>query len=128
MDYLTGSGILRRSQVDGSYDGTPSRFAASRGEIVVQGFATNEPYLHEKKVEEWGRPIQYQLIHDTNYPNYRNYRNTLSIRAGEKQQLAPCLRRLVPVMQRGMADFLADPEQGAAGRLRQGARHPGRPA
>src|SRR6266536_3209067 len=29
MDYLLGSGILRRSQVDGSYDGSPAAFVAS---------------------------------------------------------------------------------------------------
>lgn len=107
MDYLVGSGILRQSQVDGGYDGTPSRFVASRGAMVVQGFATNEPYLYEHKVKQWGKPIQYQLIHDTGYPNYRN---TLSIRSGDKQQLTPCLKRLVPIFQQGMADFLSDPE------------------
>jgi hypothetical protein len=42
MDYLLGSGILRASQVDGSYDGSPSRFVASGGRIAVQGYATNE--------------------------------------------------------------------------------------
>jgi hypothetical protein len=107
MDYLTGAGILRRSQVDSSYDGTPARFAASRGEIAVQGFATNEPYLYAHKVEAWNKPIEFQLVNETGYPNYRN---ALSIRTAEKHALAPCLTRLVPVMQQGMADFLADPE------------------
>jgi len=40
MDYLVGSGILRKSQVDGSYDGSPARFAADGGDTVLQGYAT----------------------------------------------------------------------------------------
>lgn len=44
MEYLLGSGILRRSQVDPSYDGNPARFVAARGTIVVQGYATNDPH------------------------------------------------------------------------------------
>ena len=29
MDYLTGSGLLRTDQLDGSYDGTPAAFIAA---------------------------------------------------------------------------------------------------
>ena len=35
--YLIGAGLVRASQMDGSYDGTPSRFVASKGSIAVQG-------------------------------------------------------------------------------------------
>src|SRR5205085_7982592 len=34
VDYLVGAGVLRRAQVDGSYDGTPARFVASGGAIA----------------------------------------------------------------------------------------------
>src|SRR5512135_1692700 len=85
MEYLVGSGILRRTQLDGSFDGTPARFIASRGTIAQQGFATNDGYLYEREFRQWGKPIQYALIHDTGYPTYSQ---TLSMRAGQKAELA----------------------------------------
>jgi hypothetical protein len=108
MEYLVGTGILRRRQVDGSYDGTPARFVASGGRIAVQGYATNEPYLYEHEVRAWGRPVRYALVSETNYPQYAN---TLAIRSGDRQRLDPCLRRLVPMVQRAEAEFLTAPDR-----------------
>jgi hypothetical protein len=106
MDYLVGSGILKRSQVDGSYDGSPARFVASRGDVATVLFATNEPYTYEKEVKAWGRPLKFQLVNDAGYPNYRN---VVTIRTGEKEKLAPCLRKLVPIIQQAQIDFIRDP-------------------
>jgi hypothetical protein len=106
MDYLVGSGVLRASQVDGSYDGTPSRLVASKGKVVVQGFATSEPWKWQHEVSAWGKPLEYKLVSDTGYPDYRNQ---LAIRTGDKQTLAPCLHKLVPILQQAMVDFMANP-------------------
>ena len=106
MDYLIGSGILRRRQVDGSYDGSPSAFVASGGRIAVQAYATNEPYLYQHEVKAWGRPVAYQLVYDTGYPNYAN---VLTVRADKKPALAACLQRLVPLIQQAQAEFMATP-------------------
>src|SRR6266508_2581553 len=106
MEYLVGAGILRRAQIDGRYDGSPSRFVASGGKIAVQGYATNEPYLYEHEVRAWGRPVAFQLVVDTGYPNYAN---VLSVRADQKAKLAPCLKRLVPMLQQAQVDFMRDP-------------------
>jgi hypothetical protein len=107
MDYLLGTGQLRQSQVDGSYDGSPDRLAASRGAIAVQGFATSEPWKWQHEVPAWGKPLTYQLVADSGYPNYRNL---LAIRSGDKGQLAGCLRRLVPMLQRATVDFMKTPD------------------
>jgi hypothetical protein len=107
MDYLLGTGQLRQSQVDGSYDGSPDRLAASRGAIAVQGFATSEPWKWEHEVPAWGKPLRYQLVADSGYPNYRNL---LAIRAGDRQRLAGCLHRLVPMLQQSTVDFMTDPD------------------
>jgi hypothetical protein len=107
MDYLLGTGQLRQSQVDGSYDGSPDRLAASRGAIAVQGFATSEPWKWEHEVPAWGKPLRYQLVADSGYPNYRNL---LAIRSGDKQRLSGCLHRLVPMLQQSTVDFMADPD------------------
>lgn len=100
-DYLLGSGILRPSQVDYSYDGSPSLFM-SRPESVVGGFATNEPFIYRSM----GRDVDYAYVADTGYPNYRN---ALTVREDARDRLAPCLRKLVPILQRGMLDFMAEP-------------------
>jgi hypothetical protein len=107
MDYLLGTGQLRQSQVDGSYDGSPDRLAASKGVIAVQGFATSEPWKWEHEVPAWGRPLTYQLVADSGYPNYRNL---FAIRSGDKAKLSGCLHRLVPMLQRSTVDFMAQPD------------------
>jgi hypothetical protein len=107
MDYLLGAGILRRSQVDASYDGNPSRLVASRGQIAVQGYVTNEPFAWRHEVPAWGKPLDYQLIADTGYPNYAN---VLAIRPADRDRLDGCLHRLVPMIQRAEVAFMAHPD------------------
>lgn len=104
--YLTGSGILRASQLDASYDGSPSRFVAAAGKDVVQGYATNEPHVYES-LPAWGKPVRYGLIQDTGYPNYAD---VLAIRTGDRDRLAGCLTRLVPILQRALVAFMAKPD------------------
>jgi hypothetical protein len=106
MAYLLGSGILRQSQVDASYDGTPSRFVAERGQIAVQGYATDEPYAWAHETPRWNKPLQYQLIDETGYPNYAN---VLGIRPADRTKLEGCLHRLVPIIQRAQVQFARAP-------------------
>jgi hypothetical protein len=109
MDYLIGSGILRANQVDGDYDGSPKRFVAAQGASTQAGFATSEPYIYHRDLKkDWGKPLRYALVNDTGYPFYPQ---ALSIRAGDEQKLAPCLEKLVPIVQRAQVDFLQNPEQ-----------------
>jgi hypothetical protein len=107
MDYLTGSGILRASQLDGSYTGAPDLFIANRGKAALQGFLTSEPYIYEKEIKAWGKPLAGQLVNDTGYPSYFD---TLAIRTGDKDQLAPCLKKLVPLVQKSQIEFLKKPD------------------
>ena len=112
MEYLVATGQLRRRQTDGSYDGTPARFTSERGAVAVQGYATNEPWVLEHEVAAWHRPVRYQLVSETGYPQYANM---LAIRTGDRPRLDGCLRRLVPLVQRAQVEFLAHP----AGTLRR---------
>ena len=107
MDYLIGSGILRKTQVDGSYDGSPATYVASGGKIAQQGFATSEPFIYENQLPNWRKPVAFQLINDTGYPIYMS---ALSIRSDAKSQLAPCLQRLVPMFQQAQIDYVKNPE------------------
>jgi hypothetical protein len=107
MQYLLGSGLLKPEQVDGSYDGSPSRWVAADGALAQAGFATSEPYIYRSELGD-GRSydVDLQLINDTGYPGYAL---TLAVRAADRDRLAPCLDKLVPIVQQAQVDFLADP-------------------
>ena len=106
--YLIGAGLVRASQMDGSYDGTPSRFVTSGGTIANAGFATSEPYIFKNELPkgQTGFDTHLQLINDTGYPMYSE---ALSIRAEDKDKLAPCLKKLVPIIQQSSVDFITNP-------------------
>ena len=106
MSYLTGSGIVDESVTDGSYDGTPANFVAAGGKDAQQGFATAEPYIYEKEVPAWGKPVKLETIHDTGFPLYPE---AMSVRSGDLEKLTPCLEKLVPVMQQADVDYITDP-------------------
>ncbi|MCU1662868.1 MAG: nitrate transporter substrate-binding protein [Pseudonocardia sp.] len=106
MEYLTGSGILSKTQVDGSYDGTPANYVAAGGKDAQQGFASVEPYVYSHQLPAWNKPVGYQLIHDTGYPVYAS---AISARTADLDKLSPCLQKLVPVLQQATVDFYRNP-------------------
>ena len=107
MQYLLGTGQLKSSQVDGSYDGSPSRWVSADGDIAQGGFATSEPYIYKNELgTDQSYDVDLQLINDTGYPMYGQ---SLAIRAGDKEELAPCLEKLVPIIQQAQVDFMTDP-------------------
>jgi hypothetical protein len=107
MQYLLGAGLVRPSQVDGSYDGTLGRWVQSDGTIANAGFATSEPYIAKAELKGKSYPnTDLQLINDTGYPMYSE---ALSIRAADKEKLAPCLKKLVPILQQASVDFITNP-------------------
>ena len=66
--------------------------------------------FHPVQEDELGRGRSYnvdlQLIADTGYPMYGQ---ALSVRAADKDALAPCLAKLVPIVQRAQVAYMADP-------------------
>jgi hypothetical protein len=106
MDYLIGSGILKKSQVNGSYDGTPTVFVSSGGQDAVQGFATAEPYIWSHDVRSWDKPLKYELIAGTGF-NF--YQQAIGVRKDKLAALTPCLKKLVPIMQQAIVDYMANP-------------------
>jgi hypothetical protein len=106
MDYLIGKGILKKSQVNGSYDGTPTVFVASGGQDAVQGFATAEPYIWSHDVRSWDKPLKYELIADAGF-NF--YQQQIGVRKDKLAALTPCLKKLVPIMQQAIVDYVANP-------------------
>ncbi|MEV6636408.1 hypothetical protein AB0M54_37245 [Actinoplanes sp. NPDC051470] len=107
VDYLTGAGILRKSQVEGSYDGTPARFVAEKGKVVQQGYLTNEVYAYEQEISQWKKKVGWALVNDAGYPNYPE---ALTVRQGRRTELASCLEKLVPILQMATVGYVADPK------------------
>jgi len=108
MQYLLGAGLVRSSQLDGSYDGTLGRWVQTDGDIANGGFATSEPYIAKAELPGKKYPnVDLQLINDTGYPMYGQ---ALTIRPDEKGKLDPCLKKLVPIIQQSTVDFITKPE------------------
>jgi hypothetical protein len=105
LTYLIQSGQLSESVVDGSYDGTPGNFVASGGKDSQQGYATNEPYVYQNIVTEWGKPLAYQLLSDTGWDAASGY----GIRSDDLDSMSDCLTKLVPVLQQATLDYFEDP-------------------
>jgi len=103
---LVAQGVLKASQIDETYDGTPARFVSDPS-IAQDGFVTSERYIYEHEVAQWNKPVDYQLVKDAGYDVYPD---SLSIRSGDLETLTPCLTKLVPVLQRALLGYLADPE------------------
>lgn len=102
---LKAQGIMTPAQQDLSYDGTPARFV-SDPRILQQGFATAEPYLYQNEIRQWARPIAFQKLADVGYSVYPE---ALAVSRARLDALRPCLRKLVPIMQRAQLDYLANP-------------------
>jgi hypothetical protein len=106
IDVFVSEGILSEDQIDPSYDGSPARFISEGGAIAQQGFASESPFSYEFVYEEWGRPVEFELIHDA---GLEVYSQPLAIRAGDLETLTPCLELLVPIVQQSIVDFVDDP-------------------
>lgn len=106
IDVFVSEGILSADQVDPSYDGSPARWVAENGAIAQQGFASAEPYTYQNEIDEWGKPVAFQLVHDA---GLEIYSQALAIRAGDLETLRPCLEQLIPIVQQSVVDYAADP-------------------
>ena len=106
-EYLVGSGLVGEDQLDGSYDGAPTRFIGEAGAIIQQGFATQEPFNYENVFEEWGRPVESLLIHDSGYELYQGPLAILDSKLDADAQA--CLAAFVPIFQQSIVDFQTDP-------------------
>ena len=115
-EVLIGQGIWSRDQVDPSYNGSPTQFVGADGAIAQQGFASSEPYTYEEALGDdgepvWGKPVAFDLLHNT---GFQVYAQTLGIRPGDLEEMRPCLERVVPIVQRAVVSYMTDPERANA--------------
>ena len=108
---FVAQGIWNADQVDPSYDGSPARFVSEGGAIAQQGFASSEVFTYEHIYEEWGRPVEFQLLHDA---GFQIYSQTIGVRPRDMESMRPCLERLVPIIQQAVVSFDASPDRANA--------------
>ena len=108
--YLVQTGVLKANQIDPSYDGSPTAWLSDNGKEVQQGFITNEPYAYEHDIKQWMKPVGWALVGGNYKGSYKVYPETMNIRSDKESQLAPCLERLTPDLQRSMVDYINDPK------------------
>ncbi|MEA2361580.1 MAG: hypothetical protein QOD71_725 [Thermoleophilaceae bacterium] len=108
VEYMIGKGWINRDQIDGSYDGSPTRFVAENGNLVQQGFVTDEVPYYEKVLDKWKKPVSYLLLHDS---GLEDYPQVISARADVVKEKRACLKALVPMIQQAQVDWANDPSK-----------------
>ncbi|HMR62957.1 MAG TPA: ABC transporter substrate-binding protein [Anaerolineae bacterium] len=111
IDVFVNEGIVSADQIDPSYDGSPARWVAENGAVAQQGFASAEPYVYQNEIDEWGKPVAFELIHDA---GFEIYSQALAIRTADLETLRPCLELLVPIVQQATVDYVTSPDRANA--------------
>lgn len=106
VKYFVGKGDLKQSQIDDSYDGTPTRLIASDGEVIEQGYANIAPYAYEHDYPEWRKPVSTMLLADNGWSPYDNALGTTPENVTEYSE---CFAKLIPLIQQGAVDYATDP-------------------
>lgn len=104
--WLVAENLLKESQLDTTYDGAPSRFVGDPT-IVQQGFANSEPYTYQEDTPAWNKPVEYQLLKDVGFDIYAS---NVVVRSDRVDEMAPCLEKLVPIIQQAGADYITSPD------------------
>jgi hypothetical protein len=99
-------GLLKKSQVDTSYNGTPAQFVAAGGNIIQQGYVDEEPYQLQYETQAWGKPVKFLLVGSKNYPVYQD---NIAVRSDQLSADSSCLKKLVPLLQAASVDYAKSP-------------------
>jgi len=107
MEYLLSKGLLNKSQVDGSYDGSPTRFVSSGGKVVQEGYATYEVYNYQHNLKDWDKPVDSLLVYNA---GYHAYQSSVVVRPQTITQYGACLKLLIPLWQQAQVDYIHNPK------------------
>ncbi|MFJ3812548.1 hypothetical protein ACIPWE_40080 [Streptomyces sp. NPDC090073] len=102
---LVREGLLKQSQINASYDGTPTKFVTNPT-IALGSYVTYEPYFYEHYLSTWKKPVKYQMLADV---GYKDYESALYVRTGSLRPLSACLSKLVPILQRSLIEYIEHP-------------------
>lgn len=103
--YLVASGVPKEVFVEG-YRGDGENFVTNNGTWLNQGFVTSEVYKFTHG-NNWGKPVDAVTVNELGYPTYTGM---LSVPTHRLEEMAPCLTRLVPILQQAQVDYIEAPE------------------
>jgi len=104
--WLLESGVPKEVFVEG-YRGDGENFVTNNGTWLNQGFVTSEPFKFATGYN-WNKPIDAVTVGEL---GYENYTGMLSVASQKLEELAPCLEKLVPIIQQGYIDYVNDPAE-----------------
>ena len=104
--YLVNSGVPKDVFVEG-YRGDGENFVTNNGTWLNQGFVTSEVYKFSHG-NNWGKPIDAVTVNELGYPTYTGM---LAVANHRLDELAPCLTKLVPILQQAQVDYITDPAE-----------------
>ena len=104
--WLLESGVSKDVFVEG-YRGDGENFVTNNGTWLNQGFVTSEPYKFANGFN-WNKPIDAVTVGEL---GYENYTGMLSVASNRLDELAPCLEKLVPIVQQAFVDYINDPAE-----------------
>jgi hypothetical protein len=104
--YLLNNGIARDAFQEG-YNGDAETFVLNQGRWLNQGSVTSEGYqfAHGRR---WNKPVDFLLLSDMGYPLYPGM---VSVATNRLAEMSPCLKALVPLMQRAQIDYVKHPAE-----------------
>lgn len=105
--WVEGLGIPSSAFI-GGYQGSLDKFVGSGGMLLNQGFATSEVYTLEHLTPTWNKPVGFAYLADLGFDFYQS---PVSVATNKLAALSPCLQKLVPIMQHGLADYVHDPAE-----------------
>ncbi len=105
--WLEAQGIPSSAFI-GGYQGDLEKFVGGAGSLLNQGYATNEVYTLEHLTPNWNKTVGYIYIADAGLPFAQS---AVSVATNKLTTLAPCLQKLVPIMQHAVVDYVTDPSE-----------------
>lgn len=107
MRYFTSIGAVNKDQIDTNYQGN---LLLATEDASHQGFATSEPYKYSV-LDTGAITTGYEFIHDAGWTSYSQ---SLAIRKDRLEEFAPCLTKVVPILQQAQLDYINAPERANA--------------
>lgn len=104
--FLVGAGIPADAFLEG-YRGDLETFVSNAGTWLNQGFVTSEAWELENG-RNWKKPVGYTLISSLGYDPYPS---VPSVAKDQLETLAPCLEKLVPLIQQAQIDYVRAPAE-----------------
>ncbi|WP_253913389.1 hypothetical protein [Pseudoruegeria sp. HB172150] len=104
--YLVNSGVPKEAFIEG-YRGDLENFVTHNGEWLNQGFVTTEVYNLSHGLN-WEKPVDAVTVNELGYPTITGM---VSVAAPRMEELAPCLEKMVPIMQQAAVDYMNDPAE-----------------